>query len=145
MILAKAVRYCRGVVVLPPNEPLYARASRAICKVLENFSPLLEPTGYGHAYLDITGTARLFGPPRDAAWRAQQEIRRQLRLEASLGVAANKMVSKIASEVTKPVGLQDVRPGEESSFLSPLPVRLLPGVGAVTLQLLAELNIRLIR
>ena len=144
MILSKALRYCRNAVVLPPNEPLYARASRAICKVLENFSPLLEPAGYGHAYLDITGTARLFGPPRDAAWRAQQEIRRQLRLEASLGVAVNKMVSKIASEVTKPVGLQDVRPGDESSFLSPLPVRLLPGVGAVTLQLLAELNIRII-
>ncbi len=145
MILAKAVRYCRGVVVLPPNEPLYARASRAICKVLENFTPVLEPAGYGHAYLDITGTGRLLGPPRDAAWRAQQEIRRQLRLDASLGVATNKMVSKVASEVTKPVGLQDVPPGEESSFLSPLPVRLLPGVGAVTMQLLAELNIRVIR
>ncbi len=145
MILAKARRYCRGAVVLPPNEPLYARASRAICKILENFSPLLEPAGYGHAYLDITGTGRLFGPPRDAAWRAQQEIRRRLHLDAALGIATNKLVSRIASVVTKPVGLQDVRPGDESSFLSPLPVRLLPGVGAVTLQQFAELNIRIIR
>lgn len=145
MVLAKAVRYCRDVVVLPPNEPLYARASRAICRILEGFSPMLEPSGYGHAYVDITGTGRLLGPPRDAAWRAQQEIRRHLRLEASLGVASNKMVSRIASAVTKPVGLQDVRHGDEAAFLAPLPVRLLPGVGPVTQQQLSDLNIRVIR
>jgi DNA polymerase-4 len=145
MVLAKAVRYCRDVVVLPPNEPLYARASRAIFKVLEGFSPVLEPSGYGHAYMDITGTDRLLGPPRDTAWRAQNEIRRQLRLEASLGVASNKMVSRIASTVIKPAGLQDVRHGEEAAFLAPLPVRLLPGVGPVTQQQLADFNIRLIR
>ena len=85
MILARALRYCRDLIVLPPNEPLYARASRAICRVLEGFSPVLEPAGYGHAYLDITGTGRLFGPPRDAAWRAQKEIRQRLRLDAALG------------------------------------------------------------
>src|SRR5512139_2593296 len=60
MILAKAMRYCRNAIVLPPNEPLYLRASRAIFKVLGNFSPLLEPSGHGHAYLDVTGTNRLF-------------------------------------------------------------------------------------
>ncbi len=145
MVVAKAMKYCREVIVLPPNEPLYARASRAIFKVLQNFSPVLEPSGYGHAYMDITGTDRLFGPPRDTAWRAQREIRRQLRLDASLGVASNKMVSKIASEVTRPAGLQDVPHGDEASFLSPLPVRLLPGVGSQTQELLGELNIRIIR
>ncbi len=145
MVLAKAVRYCRDVVVLPPNEPLYARASRAIFRILEGFSPVLEPSGYGHAYMDITGTGRLFGLPRDTAWRAQNEIRRQLRLEASLGVASNKMVSRIASVVTKPSGLQDVRHGDEASFLAPLPVRLLPGVGPAAQEQLADLNIRIIR
>jgi len=136
MALARAMKYCRNLVVLPPNEPLYARASRAIYRVLEEFSPVLEPSGYGHAYLDITGTIRLFGPARDTAWNAQKEIRRQLRLDASLGVASNKMVSKIASEVTRPSGLQDVPCGDESSFLSPLPVRWLPGVGFQTERLL---------
>ncbi|HYK91884.1 MAG TPA: DNA polymerase IV [Acidobacteriota bacterium] len=145
MVVAKAVKYCREVVILPPNEPLYARASRAIFKILHDFSPVLEPSGYGHAYMDITGTDRLFGPPRDTAWRAQKEIRRRLRLDASLGVASNKLVSKIASEVTKPVGLQDVHHGDETSFLSPLPVRLLPGVGSETREQLEELNIRIIR
>lgn len=145
MVLAKAVRYCRDVVVLPPNEPLYARASRAIVQVLENFSPVLEPSGYGHAYLDVTGTDKLFGPARDTAWRAQKEIRERLRLDATLGVASNKMVSRIASAVIKPVGLQDVRHGDESSFLAPLSVRLLPGVGPQTEEQLAELNILIIR
>ena len=115
MVLAKAMRYCRDAIVLPPNEPLYARASRAIFRVLENFSPVLEPSGHGHAYLDITGTDRLFGPPRDTAWKAQKEIRQQLHLGSSLGIASNKMVSRIASEVVaRPVGLQDVPPGNES-------------------------------
>jgi DNA polymerase IV len=144
MAVSKAVRYCRETIVLPPNEPLYLRASRAIFRVLEGFSPVLEPSGHGHAYLDITGTGRLFGPPRDTAWKAQKEIRRQLHLDASLGIASNKMVSKIASEVTEPAGLQDVPHGNEPSFLSPLPVRLLPGVGPQTETQLADLNIRIV-
>jgi len=145
MALSKATRYCRNIAVLPPNEPLYLRASRAIFKVLDGYSPIIEPSGYGHAYLDITGTGRLFGPPRDTAWRAQKEIRQQLHLDTSLGVASNKMVSKIASDVTQPSGLQDVPCGNEPSFLSPLPVRLLPGVGPQIQGQLEDLNIRLIR
>jgi len=145
MALSKATRYCRNMVVLPPNEPLYLRASRAIFRVLENFSPVLEPSGHGHAYVDITGTCRLLGPPRDAAWKAQKEIRQQLHLDTSLGVASNKMVSRIASEVIRPAGLQDVPHGNESSFLSPLPVRLLPGIGPQTEGQLEDLNIRIIR
>jgi DNA polymerase IV len=144
MDLAKAMRYCRNTIVLPPNEPLYLRASKAIFKVLENFSPVLEPSGHGHAYLDVTGTSRLFGPPRDTAWKAQKEIRRQLHLDASLGVASNKMVSKIASEVIRPAGLQDVPHGNESAFLSPLSVRLLPGVGPQTERQFDDLNVRII-
>jgi DNA polymerase-4 len=144
MVLSKAMRYCRDTIVLPPNEPLYLRASRAIFKILAIYSPVIEPSGHGHAYLDITGTTRLWGPPRDAAWRAQKEIRQQLRLEASLGVASNKMVSRIASEVIRPMGLQDVPHGNESSFLSPLPVRFLPGIGHQIEGQLRELNIRII-
>jgi len=145
MILARALRRCRDLVVLPPNEPLYARASRALCGVLESYSPVLEPAGYGQAYLDMTGTGRIFGPPRDAAWRAQKEIRQRLRLDSALGVAANKLVSRIAAVVTEPAGLQDVPAGEEPVFLAPLPAQLLPGVGPKTEELLRELNIRLIR
>ena len=144
MPLSKAMRRCRNAVVVPPNESLYLRASRAIFRVLESFSPVFEPSGHGHVYLDITGTGRLLGPPRDTAWKTQKEIRRQLHLDTSLGVASNKMVSKIASEVTRPDGLQDVPHGGEHSFLSPLPVHLLPGVGPQTEGQLKDLNIRII-
>lgn len=145
MALGKAIRYCRGVTVLPPNEPLYERASGAICRVLQRFSPTLEPAGYGHAFLDLTGTGRLFGPPRDVAWRARSDIRHELRLETSVGLASNKMVSRIASVVMKPTGFHEVLPGDEPSFLAPLPVDLLPGVGPKTHQQLEELNIRIVR
>jgi DNA polymerase-4 len=144
MPLSKAMRRCRNAAVVPPNEPLYLRASRAIFRVLEGFSPVFEPSGHGHVYLDVTGTGRLLGPPRDTAWKAQKEIRRQLHLDASLGVASNKMVSKIASEVTRPYGLRDVPHGDEPSFLSPLPVHLLPGIGPQTEGQLKDLNIRII-
>jgi len=145
MVLAKAIRYCREAVVLPPNEPLYERASSAVCRVLQRFSPVLEPAGYGHAYLDLTGTGRLLGPPRDAAWRAQSDLRRELRLEASVGVASNKMVSRIASVVMQPAGLHEVVPGGEAPFLAPLPVTLLPGIGRQMHEQLEELNIRTVR
>lgn len=144
MPVAKVMRYCRSTIILPPNEPLYLRASRAIFRVLEKFSPVLEPSGHGHAYMDVTGTGRLFGPPRDTAYKAQKEVRLQLRLDAALGVASNKMVSKIASEVIRTAGLQDVPHGNESVFLSPLPVHLLPGVGPRTERQLDDLNIRII-
>jgi DNA polymerase-4 len=145
MAVGTAVRYCPGVAVVPPNEALYGRASRAVCRILSSYSPVLEPSGYGHAYVDISGTGRLFGPPRDVAWRAQREIRSQLRLDATVGVAANKMVSRIASVVIKPVGLQDVRAGDEPGFLAPLPAPLLPGVGPPVRDQFDELNIRWIR
>ena len=146
MALAKAMRYCRSAIVLPPNEPLYSRASRAIFRVLENFSPVLEPSGHGHAYMDITGTGRLFGPPRDTAWRAQNEIRRQLHLDSLPRdrFQQNGEQNRFGSG-RRPAGLQDVPPGNESSFLSPLPVRLLPGIGGQTERSVRELNIRIVR
>ncbi|HSW39985.1 MAG TPA: DNA polymerase IV [Acidobacteriota bacterium] len=145
MMLSRALRLCRTATVLPPNETLYGRAARAVMDVLARFSPVIEPSGYGCGYLDVTGTGRLFGTPRDAAWKAQKELRLRLRLEASLGVASNKMVSRIASEIIRPTGLQDVPRGGEFSFLSPLPAWRLPGIGPRTREKLEELNLRAIR
>jgi DNA polymerase-4 len=145
MPLQEARRLCRDLIVLPPNPSLYAHATQAMLDLLSGFSPIIEPVRYGHAYLDMTGTRRLFGSPADAGAKIQREIRERLNLEATVGVATNKLVSKVASDVVKPTGLQDVRPGDEERFLSPLPVHYLPGVGKATLQQLAELNIHYIR
>src|SRR4030095_2716448 len=145
MPLARAARICRDLIVLPPNEPLYRRASDAILKILNGFSPLLEPAGGGHVFLDMTGTARLFGRSVDSADRIQREVRERLRLHATLGVASNKLVSRVAARVIRPERLYDVFPGSERPFLAPLEVDVLPGVDPPSREMLSEVNIAHVR
>ena len=149
MPLSQAMKYCPELTVLPPNEDLYRRATKALLTILQQFTPVLEPLRFGHAYLDMTGSAKLFGSVVDAADRARREIRDRLRLEAAAGVAGNKLVSKVASDVITArdplAGLCDVRLGEERHFLSPLAVGFLPGVQKEVARQLDELNIRVIR
>jgi len=145
MLLQQARRLCRDVTVIPPNEPLYSRAMQAIMKRLTQFSPLVEPVSYGHAYLDMTGTTRLFGASVDAAVRIQQDIQSQLRLPISLGIASNKLISKVASRVIKPEGIRQVCPGSEQNFIAPLQVQFLPGFTSAVKQQLLDLNLRFIK
>jgi DNA polymerase-4 len=141
MPLFRAVRICPDLTVLPPNEPLYRRASEAILKLLSCYSPLLEPAGGGHAFLDLTGTRRLFGEAVDSADRIQREVRERLRLAPTLGVASNKLVSRVAARVIRPERLYDVFPGGEARFLAPLDVDLLPAVDPPARGVLAELRV----
>ena len=143
--LQLARKLCRYIVIVPPNHVLYNRAMHAIQKILAQFTPCIEPVGYGHAYLDMTGTTRLFGPTKDAAAKMQREIQSRLRLESTLGLAGNKLVSKIASAVIKPVSLQDVAPGEERKFIAPLKVDYLPNINSKAKQQMLEFNIRFIK
>jgi DNA polymerase IV len=149
MLLNQALKYCPDMTVLPPNEELYLRATRALMGILQQFTPVLEPLRFGHAYLDMTGSAKLFGNAVDAAAKARKEIHDRLRLDATAGVAGNKLVSKVASDVITlrdpRAGLCDVHLGEEQRFLSPLQVGYLPGVQKQVRTQLYELNIRLIR
>jgi DNA polymerase-4 len=126
MPVRQALKLCPDLVLLPPNPPLYARASRALHEILRASAPVIEPRGYGHAFLDLTGTGRLFGPAVDVAARVQREIRERLRLPVSVGVAANKLVSQAATTVVKPEPLLEVPGGFEASFLAPHPVTVLP-------------------
>ncbi len=145
MLLQQARRLCRDLTVIPPNEPLYSRAMQAILKLLQQFSPLVEPVQYGRLYLDLTGTARLFGSPREAAMKIQREFQTRLQLPTSLGVASNKLVSNVAAQVTRPIGIQEVEYGAEPYFISPLPVGYLPVVQQTIKSQLLELNLRLIK
>ena len=126
MPVRQALKRCPDLVLLPPNPRLYARASRALLEVLQVYAPVIEPRGYGHAFLDLTGTGRLFGPPVDVAARVQREVRARLRLPVSVGVAANKLVSQAATTVVKPEPLLEVPGGAEASFLAPHPLDVLP-------------------
>jgi len=126
MPVRQALKRCPDLVLLPPNPRLYARASQALHEVLRIYAPVIEPRGYGHAFLDLTGTGRLFGPAVDVAARVQREVRERLRLAVSVGVAANKLVSQAATTVIKPEPLLEVPGGDEAGFLAPHPLDVLP-------------------
>lgn len=149
MPLYQAVKYCPDLTVLPPNEELYSRATHAMMKVLGQFTPVFEPLRFGHAYMDMTGSGKMFGSIKDAAYKAQKEIRNNLRLDANAGLASNKLVSKAASDVITTHGelggLCDVQHGHEENFLAPLRVGYLPGIQKKTKEQLLDLNVRIIR
>jgi len=142
MPLVAAERACRGLRVVLPHPDLYDRATRALSERLSRFAPVIEPGGQGHFYLDMTGTGRLFGPPIDAAARIKRELAGRVRLDPAIGVAANKLVAKVASRVAKLAGIREVLPGEEERFLAPLRVSILPGIGPKAISHLEELSVR---
>jgi DNA polymerase-4 len=108
----------------------YAQISRQIRDILGSFTPLVEPLSLDEAFLDVQGCEGLFGPAEDIARRIKSRIKAQTGLTASVGVAANKFLAKLASDLGKPDGLVVVPPGGVAEFLAPLPVSRLWGVGA---------------
>jgi len=146
MPLGKAMKFCSGLTVLPPDHDLTAKACRLLAGLVARYTPLWEPSCPGHIYLDVTGTDRLWGRAKDAAIRLRREIKEQVQLSGTVGVASNKMVSSIASRLIRSEGILDVDHGREPSFMAPLKVNVLPGIGPVRRRiLLEELNIALVR
>jgi DNA polymerase-4 len=144
MPMGRALYLCPDAVVIPPNFALYERASAAVLGILKRYTPVVEPASIDEAYLDLTGTGRLFGPARDVGLRISREIRSGLRLAATVGVASNRLVSKVASSVAKPSGIMDVARGFEAPMLAPLKIRYLPSVGPRTQDRLQRMGVRLI-
>ena len=136
-----AHRLCPRGVFLRPRMDYYAEVSDQIRGIFEKYTPLVEPLSLDEAFLDVTGCARLFGPAETIGWMIKQEIRERLRLVASVGVAPNKFLAKIASDLKKPDGFVSVDPGRVQEFLDPLPVGRLWGVGKVTGQVFEKLGI----
>jgi len=125
--------------VLPPNPRLYASASRALHEIFRTYAPTIEPRGYGHAFLDLTGTGRLFGPPQDVAARIRRETSQRLGFSVTVGVASNKLVSQAAIKADRRTDgrtggqqrseLLYVPAGNERGFLAPHPLEVLPELG----------------
>ncbi|MFH1487356.1 MAG: DNA polymerase IV [Pseudomonadota bacterium] len=146
MALGKAMKFCPGLVVIPPNPALTEKAYGLLTGAAARYTPVWEPSRPGHIYMDMTGTERLWGRAKDTANLLGREIRDRLRLSGSVGVAGNKMVSSIASRMLPSEGVLDVDHGQESRFMAPLKVDVLPGIGHVRKgRLLEELNISLVR
>ena len=144
MASARAERLCPHAIVLKPRIDYYATVSRQIRGIFEQFTSLVEPLSLDEAFLDVIGSEALFGPAAEIGRQIKQRIRSELRLVASVGVAPNKFVAKIASDVKKPDGFVVVEAEEVQSFLDPLPVGRLWGVGKVTGQVFERLAIRTI-
>jgi len=144
MPIGRAARLCPDGVFLPVDMEKYAGVSRQIMAVLAGFTPLLEPLSIDEAFLDVTQTRALFGDGEEQARRIKSRIRTAVGLAASVGVASNKFIAKVASELEKPDGLVVVAPGGEADFLAPLPVSRLWGAGRVTTADLESMGIRTI-
>jgi DNA polymerase IV len=141
MPISRAYRLCPHGVYLPVDMAKYARVSGEIMAILGDFSPLVEPVSVDEAFMDLTGTATLWGPPADAVAKVKARIRETTGLTASAGLATNKFVAKVASDLRKPDGLVVVPPGREAEFLAPLPIERLWGVGKATAKELAALGV----
>ncbi len=144
MPLSTASRLCPQAIFIQGSFPKYRDASQRFMTILADFSPFLEPLGLDEAYLDATGFESIYGSIHQMAVKIKQRIKEELGLTASVGIASGKVVAKVASELSKPDGLLEVAAGKERSFLAPLPVAKLPGIGSKTERKLNRLGINTI-
>jgi DNA polymerase-4 len=132
MPVREALRRCPDAICVPPRIAHYAAESKRIFAVFHEFTPLVQGLSLDEAFLDVTASIELLGPPEQIAAEIKRRIRERTGLTASVGVAPNKLVAKIASDLRKPDGLVIVRPDEVRGLLDPLPIRKLFGLGAKT-------------
>lgn len=129
---SQARRLCPQAVVVPPRMSAYSRASDAVFEVFRDCSPIVEALSVDEAFLDVGGLRRVSGTPVAIAERLRADVRDRVGLPITVGIARTKFLAKVASQEAKPDGLLLVPPDQELTFLRPLPVRRLWGVGAVT-------------
>src|SRR5271169_528158 len=141
MPLRTAGRLCPHAVFLDGHHEKYSVWSDRVASILGKFSPIVEMVSIDEAYLDLSGTERLHGPPFAAADKLLRTITRSTELPCSGGLATTRLVAKVASDQAKPRGLVWVAPGMEARFLAPLPIRKIPGIGEVTERALRALGI----
>ena len=132
MSVPRARRLCPGAVVIEPRMAAYAEASKAVYRVFDDITPLVEGMSIDEAFLDVRGLQRLSGTPTEIALRLKDQVRERVGLPITIGIARTKFLAKVASGVAKPDGLLLVRPGRELAFLHPLPIERLWGVGSAT-------------
>lgn len=140
--IATAVRLCPSGIFLPVRMSRYKEVSERVFEVFHQFTPLVEPLSIDEAFLDVTGSTRLFGEPVDLAKKIKEMVFSETGLTVSAGVAPSKFVAKIASDLDKPDGLTVVPPDRVMEFLAPLPIEKMWGVGKATHEALTGLNVK---
>ena len=141
MPLRTAAKLCPQAIFVDGHPDRYRECSAKVHEVLESFSPQVEMVSIDEAYLDMTGTERLHGPPLLAADKLHQKMKDRTQLNCSIGIGTSRLVAKVCSGKAKPHGVLYAMPGQEPAFLAPLGIREIPGVGKVTEQKLHELGI----
>jgi len=142
MPLRTAYQLCPHAIFVDGHPDRYRELSGRVREVLDSFSPSVSMASIDEAYLDVTGTERLYGPPLAAAQKLHERIKERTQLNCSIGIAASRLVAKVSSDQAKPNGVLWVMPGLEAQFLAPLEVRRIPGVGKVMEKNLHAMGIR---
>jgi DNA polymerase IV len=140
--LRTAAKLCPHATFVDGHPERYRECSEKVFKVLQAFSPQVEMASIDEAYLDMTGTARLHGPPLLAAHKLHRRMKDETCLNCSIGIGSSRLIAKVSSAQAKPNGVLWIVPGEESKFLAPLDVREIPGVGKVMESHLHKLGIK---
>ena len=144
MPLITASRLCPQAIFIEGSFTKYRQASQRFMAILADFSPYLEPVGLDETYLDATGFESIYGSTGQMAVAIKQRVKDELGICASVGTASGKVVAKVASELSKPDGLLEIAAGEGRSFLAPLSIARLPGIGKKTELVLNGLGINTI-
>ena len=142
MPLRTAAKLCPQAIFVDGHPDRYRESSEKVFKILTTFSPLVEMASIDEAYLDMTGTQRLHGPPLRAAHLLHLKMKTETQLNCSIGIGCSRLIAKVGSAKAKPNGVLWVVPGQEAKFLAPLDVRDIPGVGKVMEQNLHAMGIR---
>jgi len=140
--IATAIKLCPEGIFMPVRMTRYKEVSRQVFEIFHCFTPLVEPLSIDEAILDLTGAERLMGQTKEIAKKIKETVLKKTGLTVSAGVASSKFVAKIASDIDKPDGLIVVPPDRVREFLDPLPVKKMWGVGKITQQALARLNVK---
>jgi DNA polymerase-4 len=141
MPTAQAQRLCPDIVLVAPDFDRYTTASRQIMEIFRRYTPLVEPLSLDEAFLDVSGTERLFGDAIEIGRGIKRDILREIGLVASVGIAPTKFLAKLASDLDKPDGFRVIEPHEIKEVLNPLPVSKIFGVGPRTAQRLERLGV----
>lgn len=144
MPIFQAMKLCPQVILVPVDFAKYEKASRQFARLCSAFSPIIEQATLDELYIDLAGTEGLWESPRWVACQIRKKVKEGIGITCSVGISAQKTVAKIASGFKKPNGITEVLPGQEKSFLSPLPIRDLPGCGAKTQEFLEKFKVKTI-
>jgi DNA polymerase-4 len=139
--MSEALEKCPNAVVVEPRMSLYAEVSREIMEILGNYTPLVEKLSLDEAFLDMSGSQKLFGEPPEMAAQIRADIQEETDLTASVGIAKNKFLAKLASDLDKPDGVTEVPRGSERDYIAPMDVGKIWGVGPKAKQRLNALGL----